>query len=435
MWPLVIGTLSDSALRPAAISALADSKGDALPEINRVLWADKTSRETRLRLLKASARIGDDTVIAMLHPHMNWPDRGVRLAILKGLAASGYRERHHSAEALMPPLLREATDAAALLSDIILFQDDDRAALLTAALEAELDDVRERMLLILSFLYDWNAIARVREALRRGDAQRSYAAEMIDVTVDSSLRRFVQPLFSQEPNSLRLRQLESVAPAPETRLTKRLWDLAEDVNGGPWLRATAIDALSRIVPDGDVQRLEALATSPDALVRETAARAVGRQLQREETPMLSTIEKVIILKTVPLFSTIPDAVLAQLAGIVIEERYAPDQTIIRKGDEGRSMYIIVTGTARAHDEQITFNHLSDRDVFGEMAVLDPEPRSASITAESDVVVFRLDRAPFYEVMSDYPDISRAVITTLIERLRDRMRDVAELTAQLKAKAG
>ncbi len=435
MWPLVIGALADSALRPAAINTLTASGGDALPEINRVLWADTTARETRLRLLRACARIGDDTVIAMLRPRINWPDRGVRLAILDALCASGYRERSGSVEAINPALFREASDAAVLLSDILLFETDDRAALLRAALDTELDDVRERMLLILSFLYDRSAIARVRNAMRRSEAQKSYAAEMIDVTVDASLRRYVQPLFSQEPNSLRLRQLEAVAaPVPAARLTNRLWELAENVNGGSWLRATAIDALSKIVPDGDLQRLEALAASPDALVRETAARAVGHQLQREEPDMLSTIEKVIILKTVPLFSTIPDAVLAQLAAIVIEERYTPGQTIIRKGDEGRSMYVIVTGTARAHDEQITFNSLSDRDVFGEMAALDPEPRSASITAETDMVVFRLDRAPFYEVMGDYPDISRAVIITLIERLRARMRDVAELTAKLKEKA-
>ncbi len=432
MWPLVIGTLADSALRPAAINALSASGGEALPEINRVIWADKTSRETRLRLLKACARIGDETVIAMLRPHMNWPDRGVRLAILNALSACNYQVPGKSVEAVVPPLLREATEAALLLSDLILFQDDDRAELLRSALEAELDDVRERELLILTFLYDRNAIFSVRDGMRRGDAHKSYAAELIDVTIDISLRRYVQPLFSQEPNSLRLRQLEAVAPAPETRVATRLWDLAEDVNGGSWLRAVAIDAVSQIVLDGDVQRLEALAASSDPLVRETATRAVGRLLQREEPNMLSTIEKVIILKTVPLFSSIPNAVLSQLAAIVIEERYTPGQTIIRKGDEGRSMYIIVTGRARAHDDQITFNQLTDRDVFGEMAVLDPEPRSASITAETDMVVFRLDRSPFYEVMSDYPDISRAVISTLIERLRARMRDIADLTAKLKA---
>ena len=148
--------------------------------------------------------------------------------------------------------------------------------------------------------------------------------------------------------------------------------------------------------------------------------------------MLSTIEKVIILKTVSIFAGTPDEILAEVASLLEEVALIEGETIFEKGDAGDSMYIIVDGQVRVHDGGRTLNYLGEGDVFGEMAVLDPEPRLASVTAVEDTRLFRLDQEPFYELMDDRIEVARGIIRVLSQHLRARVRDLNDLRTRLEA---
>ena len=75
------------------------------------------------------------------------------------------------------------------------------------------------------------------------------------------------------------------------------------------------------------------------------------------------------------------------------------------------------GTVRVFDEEITLSTLSDREIFGELALLDPETRSASVSAETDTRLFRIDGELFAELMASHLEIVRGVLHVLCERLR------------------
>lgn len=147
--------------------------------------------------------------------------------------------------------------------------------------------------------------------------------------------------------------------------------------------------------------------------------------------MLSTIEKVIILKTVSVFSRTPNDVLADVAALLEEVDAASDETIFNKGDLGDSLYVIVAGRVRVHDGERLLNYLGERDVFGEMALLDPEPRVASVTPVEPTHLLRLAQAPFYDLMADRPEVGTGLIRVLTGHLRARVRDVAELDTRVK----
>ena len=147
--------------------------------------------------------------------------------------------------------------------------------------------------------------------------------------------------------------------------------------------------------------------------------------------MLSTIEKVIILKTVDVFSKTPDDVLVNVAELLEEEGPAEGETIFNKGDLGDSLYVIVEGKVRVHDGHRLLNYLGERDVFGEMALLDPEPRLASVTAVEPTRLFRLAQAPFFELIADHPEVATGIIRVLTGHLRNRVRDIAKLDARVK----
>ena len=89
------------------------------------------------------------------------------------------------------------------------------------------------------------------------------------------------------------------------------------------------------------------------------------------------------------------------------------------------MYIIAEGRVRVHDGERTLNELGKWAVFGEMAVLDPEPRMASVTALTDMHLFRLDREPLYVLMASHVEVVQGIIHILSQYVRARVRDMVE----------
>lgn len=94
------------------------------------------------------------------------------------------------------------------------------------------------------------------------------------------------------------------------------------------------------------------------------------------------------------------------------------------------MYIIMAGEVEALDNGRAFTRMGERQVFGEMALLDGEPRTATIRTIQPTRLLRLDQEPFYELMDDRIEIARGVIHVLLQRLRARTEDVNRLKAQL-----
>ena len=132
-----------------------------------------------------------------------------------------------------------------------------------------------------------------------------------------------------------------------------------------------------------------------------------------------------ILRSVSLFVETPSETLTEVAALLDDITAQAGETIIEKGAPGDCLYILVEGRARAHDGDRFLNDLGPGDVFGEMAVLDPEPRSASVTAVEDSRLFRLGRAALEHLMDARPEVARSIMRILVQRLRGRVRDMAE----------
>ena len=143
------------------------------------------------------------------------------------------------------------------------------------------------------------------------------------------------------------------------------------------------------------------------------------------------VEKVIILKTVSIFAGIPDSTLADVAALLEEQVLSAGEKLFEKGDPGRCMYVIVSGRVRVHDGDQTLNELGERDIVGEMAVLESARRSASVTAVEETRLLRLDQEPLYELMADHVEVARGIIQVLSSRLRARIEDIGDLRARLQ----
>lgn len=143
------------------------------------------------------------------------------------------------------------------------------------------------------------------------------------------------------------------------------------------------------------------------------------------------IERVMILNSVPLFAQTPDAILAEVATVLEDVRVQAGASIFELGDVGTSMYVIARGRVRVHDGARTLNELGEREVFGEMAALDPAPRSATVTALEETSLFRLEQRALYDLVADRFEVAHGIIRILSQNLRTRTREVSMLHEKLE----
>lgn len=142
--------------------------------------------------------------------------------------------------------------------------------------------------------------------------------------------------------------------------------------------------------------------------------------------VIGTVEKVLFLKSIDLFSQISGEDLSQIALITDEVHFEDGDEIFHQGDGGQTLFFIIEGKVRIHANGVADDLavLSERAVFGEMALLDSEPRSASATALTDVVCLKIERDDFNEILTEKSEIAQGIIKVLTRRLRstlDRQR--------------
>ena len=298
-----------------------------------------------------------------------------------------------------------------------------------------------------------------RDNLNHGSSeQRAYALEVVDVLAPSDLKPSLMSIL-EDGRSGR----PQAPPPPDVGTAKDGADGREQslagaesrarqqqlllalVTGRRWgdsrLPAYAVHALGALgVTGSDVTAAisAAVRSSPhDQLLAETANWALGRLGQaappNEGDAMLSTIEKVIILRGVPLFAETPNEILTELAALLTEVELPAGATLFNKGDPGDCMYIVVSGQVRVHDGEQTINLLNEGDIFGEMAILDPGPRMASVSAVTANLLLRLDQDALNELMEERSEIARGIIRVLSRRLRARVEELNELRSRLAAR--
>jgi CRP-like cAMP-binding protein len=134
--------------------------------------------------------------------------------------------------------------------------------------------------------------------------------------------------------------------------------------------------------------------------------------------VITTVEKLLFLKGVALFADVPGEDLAQIALIAEELDAEPGAELVREGEAGDALYLVIEGNLRVLKAGREVSALSEREVFGEMALLDAAPRSATVQARSEVRLLRVHREEFAELLAERPEVARGIIQVLVRRLRE-----------------
>jgi CRP-like cAMP-binding protein len=140
------------------------------------------------------------------------------------------------------------------------------------------------------------------------------------------------------------------------------------------------------------------------------------------------------MRAIPLFSRVGEADLETIAALLIERRYPKNSVIIEEGMAGDYMYVIRSGrvkVTKASDDgrEKIMDFLESGAFFGEMALLDHEPRSASVRTLEPSVLAALSRRDFVGVLRNNADLALSLIQELTRRLRDTDEQATSVSFQ------
>lgn len=142
---------------------------------------------------------------------------------------------------------------------------------------------------------------------------------------------------------------------------------------------------------------------------------------------MTTVERVVALQRVGLFADVPGRTLAALARRASEVEVAPGTLVIAEGAVEEHMYAVVRGRVRVHRGERGVTVLGPGSTVGELAVLVPEPRAASVTAIEPTTLLRIDRPLLEELLADRPALAHGIIGALVAMVRERARSEADTT--------
>ncbi len=159
----------------------------------------------------------------------------------------------------------------------------------------------------------------------------------------------------------------------------------------------------------------------EAVKQEMPAESSVEMPKRREVSAVDQT-KTEALRNMPLFAAISWDDLSQLSSRLTRRRYREGEVIFHKGDFGSTLHMIKTGNVKIslpaeEEEGVVLAYLGPGQFFGELALLDESPRSATVTAVEATETLALERADFLDFLKWYPDAAIRILAVLSQRLR------------------
>ncbi len=148
-------------------------------------------------------------------------------------------------------------------------------------------------------------------------------------------------------------------------------------------------------------------------------------------PPAATTVSTTVLKSVPLFASVPDEQLRMLVPAVARRSVPRASTIMAAGDQIDSLYIVISGRLKvmmsdSEGKEVILSLIGPGEFFGEMGLIDEGPRSASVVTIEPCELLSISKRDFKKCLSENVEMSMAVMRGLVHRLREADRKIGSL---------
>jgi len=262
--------------------------------------------------------------------------------------------------------------------------------------------------------------------------QRSNSLEALDDSMDASLSSIMLPLLEGLPPAETLKTGMKNFKLPDFGADKGV--ICSHLLGKPdWVTVVlTLNLISNQGTDGvDIETIRKFTASENGYIRQMALRAMdtehhgpGKMEETMETE-ISIPDRILRLKGINIFEGLSVSELAAVASVTEEVDYPVDEIVIREGESGETMYLVIKGEVSVikgmgeeGGREFELARIGAGDYFGEMALFEDTVRAASIrTAEASRFLV-LHKQEFTEIVREYPQIALHICKALSGRLRE-----------------
>jgi len=428
-------------VRLLALDRLENSelgKGSSVPFKVATLLSDP-SDEVRRTIVRLVSRSEDERVIPLLAQRLGDESYHVRELAIKGLVKWGMS----SIREVQPYLAsRSATSVDAAVAVLAQIEQPEVREMVLGFVR-DLVNQAHSTIVALAVLEDATeagednlAVVAMHDFLHRVRGHVFHALRFLE---DATVIRNIERCLSTSHRQARGDALEALSNLGDRQLTAgfvALFDDATFKEQMPFsLRWLGWDAapLWKDVVAGNLKSRDRWLRVCTLYTAKARGWAIGG-LPEEETKDFAVMKNLLFLKKVPLFGQMSLEQLEVISRIVSEISFFRGEVIFKESEIGDELYIIVEGKVAIFknyrtQHELTLATLKETDYFGEMAVLDNEPRSATVVAVEDAKLLSISGARLRDIIQQKPEIAFEIFKVLSGRLRKADQRLGDLTRE------
>lgn len=447
-WMLLIENLSLPSFANVASAGLQYIGEKVIPTLDLAFYKTGQNLQTKIRIIQVYSKIGGEKAIEVLWNKINYPDRKVVSEALLALRNLAYIAKDDRASKIKQLLMQEIALCSWKIAALDEINEHTTPTPLYQALVEEIEENDENVFMLLSLIYHQASVKLVEDNIKSRTVEGVlYAIELLDVFVDDELKPMLVPLLDQISIAEKIEKLQEHFPRETYNETSILFQLInKDYNEiNRWTKACAIYKLLSIKDIKVNDTLIANLFNPDRLIREVTAQVIytlspesyytlsARITDRHKKELDALIvptkvikwktlmfTKVAFLKSIPVFSNISGALLALLADY-IEEVYCKEGEVLYQDNVtgANPVSIVYSGMIALSKEDGTVEGtFGSKYLLGDELILDTDVMNYTVTAAEDTIIFKIDKDRFFDIVSSYYVLSRAVIPALNNELEE-----------------
>ncbi|HWZ21616.1 MAG TPA: cyclic nucleotide-binding domain-containing protein, partial [Cytophagaceae bacterium] len=459
-WPLMIENLGSPLFGNTASAALFAVGEDVLPALESAFYKSGQSTEVMVKIIQIYGRFGGSEVTDYLWNKIDFPDKNVTAQVLLSLSGCAFQADGYRATRIIHAIEQEIGSSAWCIAAYTELGSDAEARHLRRAIIEEIESTDNKIFMLLSLVYEPNSIQLVRQNIESRTSEGVvYAIELLNVFIADELKPVLFPLLDEisiEEKILKLQQHYLREKFSSTEILIEI--INRDYNYvNRWTKACAMYRYCGMPEAKVTDDMVANLFNPDSLLRETAAYAIykldkeayhrytkriGEKKKELDAVILAQerrgnkkqlqIEKIFVLKEVKAFASIHGVFLSGIADNIEEVILRKGEAILRKGDSGNiPLYVIVEGTLEIREGEKVISRLAKGDLIGEALVLESDINPEDIIAYDDVVLYKIGKEHFYEMMSQSHEMTEGIIAGFVEhKALDEKDNIAEALEEI-----
>jgi ATP:ADP antiporter, AAA family len=425
----------------AVIGTLISFGDKIIPALEIAFQKADQKENVMYKILYIYGQMGSELAREKLWQKISYPDLQILTIILKALHHLKVKASEDQINIVNTLLENEIRKAAWNISALDELDEEQHVELLREALEEEVSHNYNIIYILLSLLYDHQSIQLVRDNIESGTNEgRVFAVELLDVFIAKGTKELLFPLLDDVPLQEKIKNLQLHFPREtfnEVEVLKQI--INRDYNNiGRWTKSCALYAYALTSKAPICNDLIANFFNPNNLIRETAAWSVVKKdkaifkhiltrilnLKRNKNDLLLNeliafadssnqpilrIDKIVFLKSLDCFSSIPGAILAEFAETLNEVKLSEGEELeIREVDENIPAFIVFKGKVSVYNDD------KEIKILAEKSFLDPTNWSFSedkidLVANGDSILFKINRSELYDFMIRHYELTEGIL--------------------------